>query len=93
MQPRKDRAEAGVVVETVPRNVDLGIDRIRLLTNNPKKVVGLKAFGLEITERLPVEVPPNENNMRYLATKRDKLGHILNGLAVNAPDAGTGEED
>jgi 3,4-dihydroxy 2-butanone 4-phosphate synthase/GTP cyclohydrolase II len=57
-----------------------GIKRMRLLTNNPKKVVGLKAYGIEIVERVPVEVPANENNIDYLSTKRDKLGHILVGL-------------
>ena len=60
--------------------VDLGVRKMRLLTNNPKKIVGLKAFGLEIVERVPVEVQPNENNVRYLATKRDKLGHMLGEL-------------
>ncbi|MBD3288580.1 GTP cyclohydrolase II, partial [candidate division KSB1 bacterium] len=59
---------------------DLGIKKIRLLTNNPRKIVGLKGYGLEVVERIPVEVNPNENNARYLQTKRDKLGHlILNG--------------
>jgi 3,4-dihydroxy 2-butanone 4-phosphate synthase/GTP cyclohydrolase II len=59
---------------------DLGVRKMRLLTNNPKKVVGLKGYGIEIVERVPVEVQPNQNNIRYLATKRDKLGHILHGL-------------
>ncbi len=59
---------------------DLGVRKMRLLTNNPKKVVGLKGYGIEIVERVPVEVRPNQNNVRYLATKRDKLGHILHGL-------------
>ncbi|MFQ5510747.1 MAG: bifunctional 3,4-dihydroxy-2-butanone-4-phosphate synthase/GTP cyclohydrolase II [Candidatus Krumholzibacteriia bacterium] len=59
---------------------DLGVKKMRLLTNNPKKVVGLKAYGLEIVERVPVEIAPNENNVDYLATKRDKLGHFLAGL-------------
>ena len=57
--------------------LDLGVRKIRLLTNNPKKVVGLKGYGLEISERIPIEIPPNENNERYLKTKRDKLGHII----------------
>jgi 3,4-dihydroxy 2-butanone 4-phosphate synthase/GTP cyclohydrolase II len=56
---------------------DLGVTRIRLLTNNPKKVVGLSAYGLEIVERVPIEIPANDNNRRYLSTKRDKLGHML----------------
>ena len=57
---------------------DLGLDRIRLLTNNLTKVVGLQGFGLEISERLPLEVEPNAYNERYLKTKREKLNHVLN---------------
>ncbi|WP_337864958.1 bifunctional 3,4-dihydroxy-2-butanone-4-phosphate synthase/GTP cyclohydrolase II [Ignavibacterium sp.] len=57
--------------------LDLGIRKIRLLTNNPKKVIGLKGYGLEIVERVPIEIPPNSNNEKYLKTKRDKLGHII----------------
>jgi 3,4-dihydroxy 2-butanone 4-phosphate synthase/GTP cyclohydrolase II len=57
--------------------LDLGIRKIRLLTNNPKKVVGLSGFGLEIVERVEVEVPPNGENLHYLQTKRSKMGHIL----------------
>jgi 3,4-dihydroxy 2-butanone 4-phosphate synthase/GTP cyclohydrolase II len=57
--------------------VDLGLDRIRILTNNPRKVVGLEAYGLEIVERVPLVIPPNANNTAYLETKRDKLGHLL----------------
>jgi 3,4-dihydroxy 2-butanone 4-phosphate synthase/GTP cyclohydrolase II len=56
---------------------ELGLTTIRLLTNNPKKVSGLQAFGLEVTEQVPIEVQPNDENRRYLATKRDKLGHGL----------------
>jgi 3,4-dihydroxy 2-butanone 4-phosphate synthase/GTP cyclohydrolase II len=57
--------------------LDLGVRKIRLLTNNPKKVIGLKGYGLEITERVPIEMPANKINERYLKTKRDKLGHII----------------
>ncbi|RKY67928.1 MAG: bifunctional 3,4-dihydroxy-2-butanone-4-phosphate synthase/GTP cyclohydrolase II [Candidatus Latescibacterota bacterium] len=57
--------------------VDLGIRKIRLLTNNPKKVIGLAGYGLEIVERVPIKIVPNEINARYLKTKREKLGHIL----------------
>ena len=57
--------------------LDLGVKKIKLLTNNPKKVVGLKGYGLEIAERIPIEISPNENNERYLKTKRDKMGHII----------------
>lgn len=57
--------------------VDLGLSSIRLLTNNPKKVIGLKGYGLEIVERVPLEMRPTRHNHRYLATKRDKMGHML----------------
>ena len=56
---------------------DLGLTSIRLLTNNPRKVVGLIGYGLEITERLPIEVPASKHAFKYLETKRDKLGHLL----------------
>ncbi|MBT3194547.1 MAG: bifunctional 3,4-dihydroxy-2-butanone-4-phosphate synthase/GTP cyclohydrolase II [Verrucomicrobia bacterium] len=56
---------------------ELGLQRIRLLTNNPKKVVGLEGYGLEITERVPIVCEPGEHNERYLSTKKAKLGHIL----------------
>ncbi len=56
---------------------DLGIRKIKLLTNNPKKIIGLSGYGLEIIERVNIEVPPNKANAKYLATKRDKLGHLL----------------
>jgi 3,4-dihydroxy 2-butanone 4-phosphate synthase / GTP cyclohydrolase II len=55
----------------------LGLTTIRLLTNNPKKVSGLEAYGLTVTEQVPIEVRPNAENMRYLVVKRDKLGHRL----------------
>ena len=56
---------------------DLGLRKIRLLTNNPKKIVGLEGYGLEIMEQLPIKVTPNPHNARYLKTKREKLGHLL----------------
>ncbi len=56
---------------------DLGVGKMRLMTNNPKKVVGLHGYGLEIVERVALEVDPNEINAKYLATKRDKLGHLI----------------
>ena len=59
---------------------DLGVRGIRLLTNNPRKVVGLDGYGLHIVERVPIQVPANENNARYLKTKKDKLGHILDDV-------------
>jgi len=56
---------------------DLGLRTIRLLTNNPRKIVGLEGYGLKIVEQVPIKVKPNPHNARYLATKRDKLGHLL----------------
>ena len=57
--------------------VDLGLKTIRLLTNNPKKLVGLEGYGLEIVEQVPIRVPANPHNARYLKTKREKMGHSL----------------
>ncbi len=56
---------------------DLGVRRIRLLTNNPKKVIGLDGYGLEIIEQIPIKVTPNKHNKKYLNTKRDKMGHLI----------------
>ncbi len=57
---------------------DLGLKKIRLMTNNPKKIIGLEGYDLEIVERVPIEIPPNEVNENYLKTKRERLGHLLN---------------
>ncbi|HNV62064.1 MAG: bifunctional 3,4-dihydroxy-2-butanone-4-phosphate synthase/GTP cyclohydrolase II [Candidatus Cloacimonadota bacterium] len=59
---------------------DLGIRKMRLMTNNPKKIVGLSGYGLEIVERVPIEIKPQENNREYLKTKKNKMGHILNEI-------------
>jgi 3,4-dihydroxy 2-butanone 4-phosphate synthase/GTP cyclohydrolase II len=56
---------------------DLGVRKMRLMTNNPKKIVGLKGYGLTITERVSIEITPTDNNIKYLQTKKDKMGHIL----------------
>lgn len=64
--------------------VSLGVKKMRLMTNNPRKIVGLGAYGLEVVERVPVETPPTVSNVRYLSTKRDKLGHML-GEFVETP--------
>ena len=56
---------------------DLGVGKMRLITNNPKKIVGLTGHGLEIVERVPLEIHPNDHNERYLRVKRDKLGHLI----------------
>ncbi len=66
--------------------VDLGVRKLKLMTNNPRKVVGLDAFGLELVERVPIEVEPNDHNRRYLQTKRDKMGHIFTGTEFEPED-------
>ena len=55
---------------------DLGVHKMRLLTNNPKKIVGLEGYGIEITKRVPIEICPNENNIKYMKTKQNKMGHL-----------------
>ena len=57
--------------------VDLGLKTIRLLTNNPKKIVGLDGYGLEIVEQVPIRARPNPHNKKYLKTKREKMGHLI----------------
>jgi len=57
--------------------VDLGVRKMRLLTNNPKKIVGLEGYGIEITNRVPIEINPNEDNIKYMKTKQKKMGHLL----------------
>ena len=57
---------------------DLGVRKIRLMTNNPKKIVGLQGYGLEVVERIPIEIQPGRKNLAYLKTKKKKMGHLLN---------------
>jgi 3,4-dihydroxy 2-butanone 4-phosphate synthase / GTP cyclohydrolase II len=56
---------------------DLGLKKLRLLTNNPRKIVALQGYGLEVVERVPIVVEPNEHNRAYLQTKQEKMGHLL----------------
>jgi len=69
-----DSREYGIGMQIL---LDLGVQQMRLMTNNPTKRSGLEGFGLEIVERIPLEVTPNPHNLRYLQTKRDKMGHLL----------------
>jgi 3,4-dihydroxy 2-butanone 4-phosphate synthase/GTP cyclohydrolase II len=71
---RADERDYGVGAQIL---LDLGVRRMRLMTNNPKKLYGLEGFGLAIAERVPIALPPHRDNERYLDTKRAKLGHIL----------------
>jgi 3,4-dihydroxy 2-butanone 4-phosphate synthase/GTP cyclohydrolase II len=65
--------------------VDLGLTSIRLLTNNPKKIIGLEGYGLRVSDQIPIEHHPNEHNEAYMRTKRDRMGHLLHhqGLALD----------
>lgn len=69
--------------------VDLGVSSMRLMTNNPAKYAGLEGYGLSISERVPLQTRPQPENLKYLRTKRDRLGHLLEGL--DAPEAGAPE--
>ena len=71
---KPDQRDYGIGAQIL---VALGIRRLRLITNNPRKFIGLAGYGLEIVERVPLEVPPNACNLRYLQTKKEKMGHIL----------------
>jgi len=71
---RADERDCGVGAQIL---LDLGVRKMRLMTNNPKKVVGLHGYGLDIVERVPLEIDPNGINQKYLETKRDKLGHLI----------------
>jgi len=71
---KPDQRDYGIGAQIL---VALGIKKIRLLTNNPRKFIGLAGYGLEIVERIPIEVPPTSSNLKYLKTKKEKMGHIL----------------
>jgi 3,4-dihydroxy 2-butanone 4-phosphate synthase/GTP cyclohydrolase II len=74
---KPDQRDYGIGAQVL---VDLGVKNLRLLTNNPKKRVGLEGYGLHFVERVPIEVAANPENHRYLSTKRDKLGHMFTAL-------------
>jgi 3,4-dihydroxy 2-butanone 4-phosphate synthase/GTP cyclohydrolase II len=65
---------------------DLGLTSIRLLTNNPRKIVGLRGFGLDVVGRVPIVVRAGKRNVRYLVTKRDRLGHLLGDIEKGVKD-------
>jgi 3,4-dihydroxy 2-butanone 4-phosphate synthase / GTP cyclohydrolase II len=71
---RPDQRDYGIGAQILR---DLGVRKMRLMTNNPSKYIALKGYGLEIVERVPLEVPPTESSRAYLRTKREKLGHLL----------------
>ena len=68
--------------------LDLGLREIRLMTNNPGKVVGIEGMGIHVVERVPLEIPPTDANRGYLQTKREKLGHLLSKRPGEGGDSG-----
>jgi 3,4-dihydroxy 2-butanone 4-phosphate synthase/GTP cyclohydrolase II len=71
---KADQRDYGIGAQVL---VSLGVNKLRLITNNPRKFIGLAGYGLEIVERVPIEIPPNKVNLKYLRTKKEKMGHIL----------------
>ena len=63
---------------------ELNVGWISLLTNNPRKIAGLEGYGIEVVERVPLEVPPRESNIHYLRTKQKKLGHLFSNLEAKS---------
>ena len=74
---KADQRDYGIGVQILRQ---LGVRSMRLLSNNPRKLIGIEGYGLSVTEWLPIEIPASASTQRYLTTKRDKLGHILRGL-------------
>ncbi len=74
---KADQRDYGIGAQIL---VELGVRQLRLMTNNPRKFVGLEGYGLTIAERVPIEIPPSDANRRYLRTKREKLGHLLRSV-------------
>jgi len=68
---------------------DIGVSKMRLITNNPAKRAGLEAYGLEVVERVPIVTTPNPHNIRYLETKRQRMGHLLDGLESLVVEGGS----
>jgi 3,4-dihydroxy 2-butanone 4-phosphate synthase/GTP cyclohydrolase II len=82
-----DLRDYGVAAQIIR---DLGYEKIRLLTNNPRKIEALREYGVNVAARESLEIAPNADNARYLATKRDRLGHLLERTAIRAPHASRG---
>jgi len=78
---KADLREYGIGAQIL---LDLGVRKMRLMTNNPKKIVGLEGYGLEVVERVPIEVVPNKGNVDYLRIKKEKMGHMIGNLEVVA---------
>ena len=75
---KPDLREYGIGAQILQK---LGLSKIRLMTNNPRKIVGLEGYGLEVVERVPIEVRPRKDNIKYLRTKRQKMGHLMKNIS------------
>lgn len=75
----EDRRDYGIGMQILR---DIGVGKMRLITNNPAKRAGLEAYGLEVVERVPIVTTPNQHNVRYLDTKRERMGHLLEATAA-----------
>jgi 3,4-dihydroxy 2-butanone 4-phosphate synthase/GTP cyclohydrolase II len=74
---KEDLRDYGIAAQILR---ELGVSRVRLLTNNPRKIAGLEVYGVKVVERIPLETPPRDSNIHYLRTKQIKLGHLLSNL-------------
>ena len=83
-----DQREYGIGAQIL---ADLGLSTIKILTNNPRKIIGLEGYGLQVTEQVPIVVAPGEHNADYLAAKREKLGHSLHHQHIKPADVLPGE--
>ena len=75
---KSDLREYGIGAQILKK---IGLGKIRLLTNNPRKIVGLEGYGLQVVERVPIEVNPKKDNLKYLRTKQKKLGHMIENIS------------
>jgi 3,4-dihydroxy 2-butanone 4-phosphate synthase/GTP cyclohydrolase II len=71
-----DRRDYGIGAQIL---LDLGIRKMKLMTNNPKKIIGLNGYGIHIVERIPLQIPARKENIKYLSTKKEKMGHLFEG--------------
>lgn len=78
---KEDLRDYGIAAQILR---DLGLHRLRLLTNNPHKIIGLEGYGISVVERVPLEMPPHKNNIDYLRTKQEKLGHLFSKLEAKS---------
>jgi 3,4-dihydroxy 2-butanone 4-phosphate synthase/GTP cyclohydrolase II len=83
-----DQREYGIGAQIL---ADLGLSTIKILTNNPRKIIGLEGYGLKVTEQMPIVIAPGEHNAKYLAAKREKLGHSLHLQQIKPADELPGE--